>query len=191
MKKFMICVLSFVLVLSMAACSGKKETPADTTVPETAEEGFVGWDPATWGPALDTEEGTAQIPNPWQECSTLEEAGKLAGVSFTAPETVEGFDEKYIAAIPGDVAEVIFSSREDENGEVMFRKGTGDGDISGDYNTYDGVDDQQIDGKTVTVRSSNGIVYTVTWVQDGCTYAISARAGASMEQMAEWIQALA
>lgn len=103
MKKFMICVLSFVLVLSMAACGGKTEVPA-TTVPET------------------TETENVQIPNPWQECTTLEEAGKLAGVSFTAPETVEGFDEKYIAAIPGDVAEVIFSSKEDENAEVMFRK---------------------------------------------------------------------
>ncbi len=172
MKKFMICVLSFVLVLSMAACGGKTEVPA-TTVPET------------------TETENVQIPNPWQECTTLEEAGKLAGVSFTAPETVEGFDEKYIAAIPGDVAEVIFSSKEDENAEVMFRKGSGDEDISGDYNTYDDVDDKEIDGKNVTVRSNNGVVYTVTWVQDGCTYAISARAGVSMEQMTQWIQALA
>lgn len=174
MKKFMICVLSFVLSLSMAACGGGN---AEVTV------GTIPWE--------STESETTQMPNPWQECTTLDEAGKLAGFAFTAPEAVEGFEEKYIAAIPGDVAEVIFSSKEDENAQVMFRKGTGDEDISGDYNTYDDVDDKEIDGKTVTVRSNNGAVYTVTWVQDGCTYAISARAGVSMEQMTQWIQAMA
>ena len=174
MKKFMACVWSVLLVLALAACGGgNAEVPVGTTALET------------------TEAENVQMPNPWQECDTLEEAGKLAGFPFTAPETVEGFDEKYIAAIPGDVAEVIFSSKENENLEVMFRKGTGDEDISGDYNTYENMDTKEMDGKNVTIKGTEGLVYTATWVQDGFSYAISAREGVSVEQMEQWVQALA
>lgn len=173
MKKLMICVLSFVLVLSMAACGGKTENRATETDPETTEEILIGGDPATWGPAIGTEDGTAQIPNPWQECSTLEEAGKLAGVSFTAPETVEGFDETYIAAIPGDVAEVIFRSPEDENAQVMFRKGTGDEDISGDYNTYGKEEALSVSGCTITLKGNDDGCSLATWTDGTYAYSIS------------------
>lgn len=181
MKKFIVCVVCFVLALSMAACGGK--------------EPVIGGDPASWGPgnqATETgENGNIQIPNPWQECSSLEEAGKIAGFSFTAPEQVDGFSEKYIAAVESDVAEVIFRNGENDENQVSFRKGVGSEDISGDYNQYSSVETQQIDGKDVTVKRSDGMIYTVTWTQDGYTYAISARMGMTEEQMTDWVQALA
>ena len=95
MKKFVVCVLSAVLVLSLAACSGNSgEAPAPTTRDgdiSYAQNGTVipGSYPKTWGPSENGE--NAQIPNPWQECGSLEEAGKLAGFSFMAPDTVDGF----------------------------------------------------------------------------------------------------
>lgn len=83
MKNLIACVLCFVLALSLAACGGRANSEDGT--PTTLAP--VGGDPATWGPAIETEEENVQIPNPWVECDSLEEAGKLAGFSFTAPET--------------------------------------------------------------------------------------------------------
>lgn len=181
MKKLIGYVVCFVLVLSLAACGGK--------------ETMVGGDPASWGPGnqsnADAMEETAQIPDPWQACDSLEEAGKLAGFSFTAPEALDGFDEKYISAIENDIAQVIFSNGDNSEAEVTFRKGVGDEDVSGDYNEYKTVETQQIDGKTVTVKSNDGVIYTALWSDGGYSYSIFARTGMSAEQMSSWIQALA
>ena len=170
-----VCALCLVLTLSLTGC-GEKET-------------VIGGDPATWGPSAETAEGTVQIPNPWQECDSLEDAGKIAGFSFTAPDQVEGFSEKYIAAIEDDVAQVIFS-KDDDKAEITFRKGAGDQDISGDYNEYESVETRQIGEKYVTVKSTDGIIYTAVWTQDGYSYSIFARTGMTEEQMNAWIQAL-
>lgn len=190
MKKQIVSIMCFALALSLAACGGKTQA-ADTTPVTTdaqTEAPFIGDDPATWGPAIGTED--VQMPNPWQECTTLEEAGELAGFSFTAPETLDGFSTKYIATIPGDIAQEIFSNGEADDQEVTFRKGNGQQDISGDYNVYETVETRQIAGKDVTVKSTDGLIYTVFWEQDGYSYSVSARTGMTETQMEGWIAAL-
>ena len=59
MKKFVVCILSAVLVLSLAACSGNSgEVPTPTTrdgdIP-CAQDGTMipSSDPKTWGPSED------------------------------------------------------------------------------------------------------------------------------------------
>ena len=105
MERFIAVILSLVMALAIVGCSGNANAPAPTThkgdTSYTADGTVIpGSDPKTWGPADESE--NVQIPNPWQECTSLEEAGKLAGFSFTAPETVDGYTECYIAAIEGD-----------------------------------------------------------------------------------------
>lgn len=194
MKKLVACVLCLVLALSLAACGGRAPFVDDasaTSVPDgQVEPDSIGGDPATWGPGIGTEGETVRIPNPWQECDSLEEAANIAGFPFAAPDTVEGFSQKYIAAVPNDCAQVIFHNGEDDAAEVIFRKGVGEEDISGDYNVYEDVQSQQRSGQDVTVKSNGGVIYTVLWVHDGYSYAISARTGMSTEQADEWIQAL-
>lgn len=107
MEKFIAVILSLVMALAIVGCSGNANAPAPTTHKDNASftaDGTVipGSDPKTWGPADESE--NVQIPNPWQECGSLEEAGKLAGFSFTAPETVDGYTERYIAAIENEIA---------------------------------------------------------------------------------------
>ena len=183
MKKVFVSVMSLVLALSMAACGAKG-----------AEE-TVGGDPRTWGPAEETTAAVSddkdtlggedvQIPNPWQECASLEEAGKLAGFSFTAPESVDGYTEKYIAAIENALAEVIFSKGDNDDASPYFRKGLGTEDISGDYNTYDTVEQQTIGGKTVTCKGNDGLIYNATWNDGTYSYAVMSNAGMSAEQLA-------
>ena len=185
MKKFTVGVLSFVLVLSMAACTGK-----NTEAPNFSKE-ITLYGNESKAEEPENEKENVQIPSPWQECASLEEAGKLAGFSFTAPERIEGLENRYIAAIPGELAEVIFSSGDENQASVCFRKGVGTDDISGDYNTYDTVEVQTIGGKTVTCKGSKGLVYTATWNDSGNSYAVMSDTGMDAEQLAAWVQSLA
>ena len=192
MEKFIAVILSLVMALAIVGCSGNATAPAPTTHKDNASftaDGTVipGSDPKTWGPAEDGE--NIQIPNPWQECTSLEEAGKLAGFSFTAPESVDGYTERYIAAIENEIAQVIFSNGDDS--ELYFRKGVGGDDISGDYNTYDVTEEQTIDGHTVLCKGNNGLIYTATWTGGEYSYAVICDAGMSDEQLSVWEETLA
>ena len=179
MKKLFVCVLSLVLVLSMAACGGKQAAEASTTADTAGQEVNI------------TGGENVQIPNPWQECSSLEEAGKLAGFSFVAPEKVEGFTERYIAAIENEIAQVIFSNGDDSDAALHFRKGVGTEDISGDYNTYETVEEQNIGGKTVTCKGNGGLTYTAIWTDGTYSYAVMSDTGMNAEQLETWVQSLA
>lgn len=192
MEKFIAVILSFVMALAIVGCSGNADAPAPTThkgdTSYTADGTVIpGSDSKTWGPAEDGE--NIQIPDPWQECTSLEEAGKLAGFSFTAPESVDGYTERYIAAIENEIAQVIFSNGDDS--ELYFRKGVGGDDISGDYNTYDVTEEQTIDGHTVLCKGNDGLIYTATWTDGTYSYAVMCNAGMSAEQLSVWVEALA
>lgn len=192
MEKFIAVILSLVMALAVVGCSGNANAPAPTThkgdTSYTADGTVIpGSDSKTWGPAEDGE--NIQIPDPWQECTSLEEAGKLAGFSFTAPESVDGYTERYIAAIENEIAQVIFSNGDDS--ELYFRKGVGGDDISGDYNTYDVTEEQTIDGHTVLCKGNDGLIYTATWTDGTYSYAVMCNAGMSAEQLSVWVEALA
>lgn len=175
MKKLIVCVLALVLVLlSMAACGGN--TVSVATVPH--DDSMVG---------EMTE--TVRIPNPWVDCTSLEEAGKLAGFSFTAPDAIEGYPEKYISAIEKEIAQVIFNN--EDGTEICFRKGVGTDDISGDYNTYAATETQTIDGKTVTCKGNDGLVSNAAWNDGTYAYSITSTAGMTAEQLNAWVQSLA
>ncbi len=194
MERFIAVILSLVMALAIVGCSGNANAPAPTThkgdTSYTADGTVIpGSDPKTWGPAEDGE--NIQIPDPWQECTSLEEAGKLAGFSFTAPETVDGYTERYIAAIEGDIAQVIFSNGDEDDSTLYFRKGLGGDDISGDYNTYDVTEEQTIDGHTVLCKGNDGLIYTATWTDGEYSYAVMCDAGMSAEQLSVWVEALA
>lgn len=192
MEKFIAVILSLVMALAIVGCSGNANAPAPTThkgdTSYTADGTVIpGSDSKTWGPAEDGE--NIQIPDPWQECTSLEEAGKLAGFSFTAPESVDGYTERYIAAIENEIAQVIFSNGDDS--ELYFRKGVGGDDISGDYNTYDVTEEQTIDGHTVLCKGNDGLIYTATWTDGTYSYAVMCDAGMNVEQLSVWVEALA
>lgn len=193
MKKLALCLLALVLVLlSMAGCGAKSgDTPAPTTndgnTSYTADGTVIpGSDPKTWGAADDGE--VVRIPNPWVDCTSLEEAGKLAGFSFTAPDALEGYPEKQIAAIENEIAEVSFN---DEDGtKIYFRKGVGTEDISGDYNVYKTTETRTIDGKTVTCKGNDGQVSNATWNDGTYAYSIMSTAGMDAQQLTAWVQSL-
>ncbi|HBJ16324.1 MAG TPA: DUF4367 domain-containing protein [Clostridiales bacterium] len=169
MEKFIAVILSLVMALTIVGCSGN-----------AADDGIAA-DTTAHGENV-------RIPNPWQECTSLEEAGKLAGFPFTAPETVDGYTERYIAAIENETAQVIFSN--DDDSRLYFRKGLGSDDISGDYNTYDVTEEQIVGGHTVLCKGNDGLIYTATWTDGEYSYAVMCDAGMSAEQLSVWVESL-
>ena len=207
MKKLLAIALCAGMTLSMTACGGRTAdenaaaqntaTDSNTTITtESTEEPLIGGDPATWGPALDTEtdEGeNTQIPNPFITCSTLKEASELAGFDFTAPESVDGYSYKEISAIENEMAQITYFNSDELDGltdeqlneidwekvdfsaqDLVIRKAKGDEDISGDYNEYPEIYNVTVDDREVTMKGSDGDVNVAIWNEDGYSYAITA-----------------
>ena len=76
----------------------------------------------------------AQLPSPFIDYRTMDEAAGAVGFTLKAPETVKGYKKELISVISNDTLQVMY-----QNGEknLYIRKAAGDGDISGDYTKYD------------------------------------------------------
>lgn len=172
MKKLFAIAMTATLLLSLAACSTKTadtEPAADTTEPLVITD-------------------NVQIPNPWAEYTSLEEATQAAGFELTAPEALEGYDEVTYQVLAGDedasaLLEVRYSN---EDASVSIRKAAGDEDISGDYNIYELSATETIGENEITLQSNEeGVVNLATWTNGAYTYAVSAAEGISAQAFAE------
>ena len=74
MKKILTLVLA--LALSITACGSSSK-------PATSQSGSASDTSAVLG-------GNTQIPNPWKDFESLEEAVKAVGFDFVAPDALEG-----------------------------------------------------------------------------------------------------
>ena len=108
-----------------------------------------------------------QIPNPWQEYKTVSEAAKATGISFSAPEKLEGYKVSHVQTMDG-IVELRYSNG---SNEIRVRKGKGTNDISGDYNVYKNVSEKKIGGNTVTLKGNGDGVSSATWTNG--TYSCS------------------
>ena len=119
-------------------------------------------------------EGNAsvQIPNPFVNAATIEEAVGGAGFDFTIPEAAEGYEISSISYIPDNMIQVIYG--EDDNA-VYVRKAKGSEDISGDYNTYTDVETVTVDGREVTLSGKGDGVSNAVWTDGDYSYAVIAR----------------
>ena len=161
MKKYLALVLSACMLLAFAACARQLQ------------------------PAISTD--TQQIPNPWTDYASLDEAEAAAGFDLAIPDAVDGCSEKQFRAMDADgdkMIEVIYASGENEIARI--RKAPGAEDISGDYNAYD-AQDVAVGDVTVTMKSADGLVKLAIWQDGGYTYAVSVEAGCSADAMAELV----
>lgn len=218
MKKEMMAILAAGLMFAVAACGVKAgdvnertdiiEEPAQVEEPEIDNETKTDDQIQTEDQSQngkDKENGTedqVQIPNPFVDCETMEEAEKLAGFSLTAPESIDGYSDRIIQAVEGELVQVIFTRNhcieledpEDldaidwenadfDSHDLMIRKGTGMEDISGDYNEYPEVETVSVSDRTVTLKEKDGLVHTAIWNADGYSYAVYAADGVSTDVM--------
>lgn len=132
----------------------------------------------------DTENMT-QVPNPFEVCDTLADAGEIAGFDMTAADGLDNFEVVEISAIEDEMIQVIYQYGDSE---VYVRKATGIEDISGDYNTYSTTSSIEIDGHVVSLRGDDTSVSVAIWSDNGYTYAIDSYPAISQDVMTTLLQ---
>ena len=152
MKKIL---LMSVLCLAIIAC-GKKEEAKQ----EMAETTNV------------TQEQSVEVPNPFVEVKTLDEAYKIAGFTLSVPTTYEDYKKQVIQAIENDMIEVIYIEEESGYEGLRIRKAKGTDDISGDYNEYKNVENVKVGDYDVTEKSDGKNIFVATWTDGTYSYAI-------------------
>lgn len=115
----------------LTACATAQDTT--TTVPDSVS------DTTTVDTAESGEGENTQIPNPWTDCTSLDELNTAAGTALHAPAGLDVSDKNYsyMTADTYTLAQYVFIYN---GGEYTLRTGNTQADISGVYQ----------DGKTLT-----------------------------------------
>ncbi len=175
MKKLLTIMLSVLMVCGLAACSKKaEETPAETTTPVETEA------------PVETEE-TAELANPWVECSDAQEAAQVAGFEFEVAESL-GTDGVY-RAVEGQISEVTLGNS--LNVPFTFRKALGfdAAELSGDFNEYEVTGTLEANGATVTYAGTGEESINVAyWTIDDYAYSFTTDAGIPSEVLASYVE---
>ena len=99
------------------------------------------------------------------------------GFDITVPDPLDDtWKGVYRVDVDGELIEVIYNQgNPDDSWEAYrIRKGAGTDDVSGDYNDYAETSQEEVDGKTVTLKGEGGKVMLATWTDGGYSYSISA-----------------
>lgn len=122
-----------------------------------------------------------QIANGIEEVSTLEELSEKVGFEVTE-----------LPNIPFDVVQVTYlsywNSMSDirylgDNQEFTFRKAQGNQDISGDYNYYENIIEENINDTTFTLKGNNDTFNCIIWYKDDFSYSLYIENGLSLEDI--------
>jgi hypothetical protein len=153
MKKFIVLTLCVVMSLTVIACSNKSQQKEKEV----------------------TNEETTQIPNPFEDFQTIDEAEKSAGFEISDIKSIpDTYSLTAIRAIENDLIELIY---QDGENEIRVRKAKGNEDISGDYNEYKDSNTVEINNASVTMKGNDGKVSVATWVDGDYSYSITADVG--------------
>jgi len=168
MKKIIVLALCILMAVPMTACASK-----GTVEKVNTDDYIIG--------------ENVQIPNPFVDCETMEEAGKLAGFDMTVPESIEGYGERLIQAVEKEIIQVFYFKGEGENkDEILIRKFSDVNAASGDYNVYSKEETIKVDDVTVTVKGNNK-VNLATWQKDGYAFCIMISEGTDNSSISELI----
>ena len=132
-------------------------------------------------PDATTEDGDSnQIPNPLTVHNSLAELAKAVGFDIKAPTVPAGYEADAYIDISGELAEVFYVKGDDM---LVYRVSRGEGDNSGDYNTYSNKKTVDVNGVSVELRG-NDKVNVATWSNGGFAYSVSAKQGISETEVA-------
>ena len=111
----------------------------------------------------------AMVPNPFVSVDSVELAAEGAGFVFYCPSEVEGYSKKDISYIKNKLIQVVFR---DGNKSILLRKAKGTDDISGDYNKYNNIDNQQVKAYSVTMKGRGDGYYVSSWSYGCFSFAV-------------------
>ena len=172
MKRCIALAMSAALALSITACGSSSK-------PATSQSGSASDASAVLG------ENT-QIPNPWQDFESLEEAVKAVGFDFVAPDALAGCDKIAYQAIPDDrIIGVLYLNGEER--QVIIRKAPGGENISGVYSQFDKLEQVEVDGRSVTMSGDGETVSLATWTDGDYSFSVYADNGLAQGDMAQLV----
>lgn len=138
-------------------------------------------DTITINPDAKTEDGdSSQIPNPLTAHNSFAELAKAVGFDIKAPTVPAGYEADAYIDISGELAEVFYVKDDDT---LVYRVSRGEGDNSGDYNTYSGKKTVDVNGVSVELRG-NDKVNVAVWSNGGFAYSVSSEQGISETEVA-------
>lgn len=113
--------------------------------------------------------GQTQIPNPFTEYETIDEALKAVNFNALYPANApEGYEVSDIFVMSGEMLQIVYKNADNE---IMYRTQKGTEDISGDCNTFKSTQALKVGDITASVRTSdNGM--SVIWTSNGLTYSV-------------------
>ncbi|ERL22351.1 hypothetical protein HMPREF1986_00616 [Oribacterium sp. oral taxon 078 str. F0263] len=112
-----------------------------------------------------------RLPNPFIEVGSLEEAEELAGFSLKTAEKVGNYERQSISVMEGEMIQVLYQNDAGEEG-LRVRKGLGEGDLSGDYNSYTLDEEVEQDGVKIRLRGDGPRIFAASWTKGAYSYAI-------------------
>lgn len=138
-------------------------------------------DTITINPDAKTEDGdSSQIPNLLTAHDSLAELAKAVGFDIKALTVPAGYEADAYIDISGELAEVFYVKGDDT---LVHRVSKGEGDNSGDYNTYSNKKTVDVNGVSVELRG-NDKVNVATWSNGGFAYSVSAKQRISETEVA-------
>lgn len=166
-----------------------------TTLPDNSEDKPVVTGPEEEGIEYGKAEhivagDMAGLANPWLSYADKAEAEASIGYEISLPEQYNEYNFSYGVMQSGDnkILEVNAYTA-DENGVskdiITIRKGISNGDISGDYNTYNDVRDINVNDMNVEIRGNGGLYNVAVWTADGYWYSVMTTNAINSEALGE------
>lgn len=143
---------------------------------------------------LNKGDNSAQMPNPFTEYTSMDEAAAAAGFHLTLPKSAEEYADRAIQVLSAGsnpMLEVICRTGDGKN-ELRIRKAAGSEDISGDYTQYAESNTVSVGKLQVTMKGENGQVRLAVWTNNGYTYSVGiyAESGISRKDMTNLVTAV-
>ena len=131
-------------------------------------------DTITINPAAKTEDGdSSQIPNLLTAHDSLAELAKAVGFDIKAPTVPAGYAAAAYIDISGELAEVFYENGSDT---LLYRVSKGEGDNSGNCNTYSTQKTVDVNGVSVEMRG-NDKVNVAVWSNGGFAHSVLSEQG--------------
>ena len=143
---------------------------------------------------------SSQMPNPFAEHTSIEEAEQAAGFSLTVPDKIDGFSDRILRTMKNEdgtsMIEVIYCNEQDQSStkedEIRIRKKNGTDDISGDYTDYSENSVITVNEIPVSVKGDNGGIRLATWYRNHYSYSIGFYTGngVSSEELEDYVSSI-
>ena len=132
------------------------------------------------------EQVSVKVANPFEDCTSIEEAEKIAGFPLTLPART---DTAVYRAIQDELIEVIYYGKDGEE-TLRVRKGKKPGDVSGDYNAYAVIKTIAVGGVNTRMKGEGRRMSLAVWSRDGHGYSVSAAAPLTIEDMTALVETI-